>query len=786
MRSLRVRLAWFVVLFATLASPWTVKAMGDSAAEAEDVVVAKWKAMEAAMRGAVQGALKKALPEVLRMGQEDGLSAACTSAFIGLLRRFRNMDTEVMKMLDASGKLAPGLLDGSLTDFGNYEECLGVAVPDGSSQEGAVLFRGQYCMVKSRPPLPPKPRFVRANFAAVNVTLFPDDSVMRELSMGAGTFYSTTARAGLCMPSVCSREDVEAIAKSVFRPLHWDAFVSGCTQDLPVHLTQKDKIFIGILVFLSLPVVLSTAVHIVHALFLKSPRYAKHHGLLLDRLSSMSAYETVRKIMVVNEPADEETRHLQIFHGLRALSIVWIVWVHHYAYNDTSVYSGAKIAKKLAAQYNTQPFNNAWLAVDTFFFISGFFLLYAIHKQMRSAGLAQALFYLAVRWWRLIPMACVGIFMVNLIRHFGDGPLWAEYIGSEVEKCNKNWWLLLLNVQNYLLHDELCLVPYWYISTDMQLHIIFIGFAILLFRNFYLSLVTMVFLVITGTIVVGCQTLVYNYTPTALFVAGDPRFAKEVLEQIYFRPYTHFGPFCLGMAVAYSFVTKKPRFELNLVFQGAAWSAAFVAGATVLFCTKQWGDGDALPEAWIAAVYAACHRLVWALCIGWLVFACISGHGGLVQSVLSSPLLVPLSRLSYAVYVLHVPLVWFRLWTIRERILIWFLPMFYNAMGTLVLAFFVALGASVFIERPLVVVKDLVLKCYVAPPSAKFSQRDGQTAMGGAKADGVRERNMLAATVLSARSKLAGGRCTAKEPPKQPPRTAAGPVFQNESCTVHL
>ncbi|KAH9370547.1 hypothetical protein HPB48_011438 [Haemaphysalis longicornis] len=328
----------------------------------------------------------------------------------------------------------------------------------------------------------------------------------------------------------------------------------------------------------------------------------------------MSAYETVRKIMVVNEPADEETRHLQIFHGLRALSIVWIVWVHHYAYNDTSVYSGAKIAKKLAVQYNTQPFNNAWLAVDTFFFISGFFLLYAIHKQMRSAGLAQALFYLAVRWWR---------------------------------------------------------------------------------------------------------------------------FAKEVLEQIYFRPYTHFGPFCLGMAVAYSFVTKKPRFELNLVCQGAAWSAAFVAGAMVLFCTKQWGDGDALPEAWVAAVYAACHRLVWALCIGWLVFACISGRGGLVQSVLSSPLLVPLSRLSYAVYVLHVPLVWFRLWTIRERILIWFLPMFYNAMGTLVLAFFVALGASVFIERPLVVVKDLVLKWHVAPPSAKFSQRDGQPEKGGAKADGV-------------------------------------------------
>ncbi|XP_070386524.1 nose resistant to fluoxetine protein 6-like isoform X1 [Dermacentor albipictus] len=516
-----------------------------------------------------------------------------------------------------------------------------------------------------------------------------------------------------------------------------------------------------------------------------SPRYKKSHGPLFERLTALSAYETARKIFVVKEPADDETRRLQVFHGLRALSIMWIVWVHHYAYNDTSVYSGAKIAKKLVVQYNTQPFNNAWLAVDTFFFISGFFLLYAIYKQMRSAGLGQVLFYLAVRWWRLIPMACMGIFMLTLIRHFGEGPLWNEYIDAEIKKCNKNWWLLLLNVQNFLRHDELCLVPYWYISVDTQLHIFFIGFAILLFRNFYLSVTAMLFLVITSSIVVACQTLVHNYTPTALFVAGDSTFAKEVLEQIYFRPYTHFGPFCLGMIIAYAFLTKKPRFELGWVCQGVTWIAVLLAGATVLFCPKQWGDGDTLPAPWIAAAYASCHRLVWALCIGWLVFACISDSGGLVNSVLCSPLLVPLSRLSYPVYVLHVPIVWFRLWTIRERILIWFLPMFYNAMGTFVLSFFVALGASIFIERPLVVVKDLVVSCIAGPRNCKSSQPDGHRGNGGGKADVFGETRRLGPSVGSFASKLHGGPIFAKQaqPPTATPTTAG---YESESCTVHL
>ncbi|KAL1473480.1 hypothetical protein MTO96_038636, partial [Rhipicephalus appendiculatus] len=215
--------------------------------------------------------------------------------------------------------------------------------------------------------------------------------------------------------------------------------------------------------------------------------------------------------------------------------------------------------------------------------------------------------------------------------------------------------------------------------------------------------------------------------------------------------------------------------------QGAAWIAVFVAGATVLFCTKQWGDGDDLPAPWISAAYASCHRLVWALCIGWLVFACISDHGGFVNSVLSSPLLVPLSRLSYAVYVLHVPIVWFRLWTVRERILIWFLPMLYNAMGTLLLSFFVALGASIFIERPLVAAKDQVVSRIAGPRNHK-PHPDGPSNKRGGRIDVLTETRHRSPSVASIASKLSGARIFAK----QTPTTTTTPGFQSESCTVHL
>ncbi|CAN7989918.1 unnamed protein product [Ixodes pacificus] len=474
------RNSWFAIALMFF-GPGSVRGHGPN-----DSVTDQWLAMERVFKGAVDRGFRSLLPHVLKMSEDNDLSPPCTSAFIVVLRKLRSLDRNVLRMVDASGKLAPGLLEGSLTEFGNFDECLSVAVGDDPSAQ--PLFRGQYCMVKARPPLPPKPWVVSNHFQAVNFSLFPETSVIRELLEDAGTFYATTTRMGLCMPSSCSRQDVESIVKGVFDTMHWSAVVSYCTINKKPDFTTKDVVIVCILCCLSLPVVLSTLFQTSIFIWDAFSKCPPKHGSAIQWLSSLSAYETARKILVVRAPKDEDSRHLQAFHGLRALSIIWVVWVHHYAYNDISVYSGAKMAKKLVVQYNTQLFNNGWLAVDTFFFVSGFFLVYAVSKHVQPFGVTKMFIYTVVRWWRqvnpasLIPLACIGICMLILIRFVGDGPMWDELISAEIDKCKQYWWLLMLNGQNFLRHDELCLVPYWYISVDTQLQIIFIGFVALLFR----------------------------------------------------------------------------------------------------------------------------------------------------------------------------------------------------------------------------------------------------------------------------------------------------------------
>lgn len=57
-------------------------------------------------------------------------------------------------MFDASAKIpASGLLDGTVTDLGQYDECLSIKIDShytGHSQTG------QYCKLRIRPALPPR------------------------------------------------------------------------------------------------------------------------------------------------------------------------------------------------------------------------------------------------------------------------------------------------------------------------------------------------------------------------------------------------------------------------------------------------------------------------------------------------------------------------------------------------------------------------------------------------------------------------------------------------------
>lgn len=125
-------------------------------------------------------------------------------------------------MLDAIGKPSAGILEGSLTLFGNYKQCLSVRAPDEDeieiAEEFREYFRGQYCVLQMKPYLPKKTPFYSLNSTIQSLLRdkssykYYEKNVYDDLSELAMAFNFVSIRADLCVPSLCSRDDIQRVA----------------------------------------------------------------------------------------------------------------------------------------------------------------------------------------------------------------------------------------------------------------------------------------------------------------------------------------------------------------------------------------------------------------------------------------------------------------------------------------------------------------------------------------------------------------------------------------------
>ena len=61
-------------------------------------------------------------------------------------------------------------------------------------------------------------------------------------------------------------------------------------------------------------------------------------------------------------------------------------------------------------------------------------------------------------------------------------------------------------------------------------------------------------------------------------------------------------------------------------------------------------------------------RIIWTICTVYVIGACSSRNGGIINKFLSWKGFVPLSRMSYSVYLTHVWSLWIFIGTQRERV----------------------------------------------------------------------------------------------------------------------
>ncbi|XP_065290550.1 uncharacterized protein [Dermacentor albipictus] len=279
-----------------------------------------------------------------------------------------------------------------------------------------------------------------------------------------------------------------------------------------------------------------------------------------------------------------------------------------------------------------------------------------------------------------------------------------------------------------------CLVATWYLACNFQFFIISIFILIPLYNWPIVGLSATFLLLLAGSIVSGVITFMADLPPGLIFYP-DLDTVSNLVTYVYHKPYNHIGPYCVGVFLGYVIVRHRD-IKLKPLTQVIGWCTSFSVGVAVLWAAYRWNAE--LPSPPVAALYAATHRVAWCIALAWLTFACVAGHGGFLDSLLSWPPFNALGNLAFMAYLMHPLVILYH--SSRTRDLIYYSQ--YEKVYAFCGHFLVTLVLSTFfyvvVEMPFTRLGAMLLRTAVF---RKPSRRSGAAGGGGTESGaGVRRR----------------------------------------------
>ncbi|XP_075550181.1 nose resistant to fluoxetine protein 6-like [Dermacentor variabilis] len=389
-------------------------------------------------------------------------------------------------------------------------------------------------------------------------------------------------------------------------------------------------------------------------------------GTVLEAVKGFSVVANTRMLLMTAKRSDGDYYALQFLHGLRFLSLVHIVLGHCYeTVSDTTasllnllIHSDRWLSMIIAAAFNS---------VETFFFLSGFFLCLTVAKQ-KTNGLL--IFVMGVL--RRLIRICVPLFFIIMcfciLPLFVTGPDTKMFFKKLYDEVSSDWWRYILHIRNfYEIGPQHVLGHTWYLSADFQLFAVSLLTLAMLRRRKTLAIGAFALLSLCGYAIGAWALVSSDVLPFMVFPGQTPEITIETVNLYYILPFCHAMSYfsgCITFLVMEDFRYRK----ITKAVQVAGWCIAASCGLCCVFMKLAWYKSPNPTSKAGTLVAAFSDRAMWSLFLAWITLTCSSGRGGFVGQFLSWNLFVPLSKLSFGVYLIHRPFIELLLHSSRERL----------------------------------------------------------------------------------------------------------------------
>lgn len=646
--------------------------------------------------------IKKFFPIVSELLTSPELSVDCSSSLLKTFSSLRQQKAWAYRMLMSNSLVSANALEGTYVAMGGFDQCQRARV---YLSDGELDFKGQYCSVIYTLPPDYFKRFIQ-RFHDIGELMGRKNPLT---ATPAEEFQTIDTRGGLCTPSSCTQEDMTFLMRSLFTIYGGNATVTACKTDDPKQLTNVHVICLAVLGLLLFLVILGTIVELI--MDKRCPKRKVSPSVPLRMVLSFSAITNTWYLMRTD--VKPERKPLLFIAGLKVVMAFWVVLGHSYILVQPGYFHAFYSMEYMTHQFTFELILNAFLSVTTFFFISGFLLAY-LAMESRSSILKKNVCMVYIsrgvqRYLRLTVPTLLLLVVGFLLPFTGSGPVEDDVYHQYITACYPRWWTTFVHIQNFDNGGEQCLPHLWYVNTDLQIFL-FVAFPLTLLLLRYPKASHLVGAVLAVAFCIFTCFQIYSWDLFYGLTAGtnDMRRVTKTLFLIYCRPFTHVATYVIGIACGYAATQHRSK-HVHLMLQAFLWTLSLLLMCIVMFLPMPWNMGE-LPDDVTNAIYGGFHRVIWSLGLCWPCYACATGRGGWLNGLFSYSFFLPLSRLTYSIYLVHVLVYCVRMIRLRTYIMADQFYQLNTALGVYCMSTVFAYVLHILIEAPVFQLEKIVFE----------------------------------------------------------------------------
>lgn len=251
-------------------------------------------------------------------------------------------------------------------------------------------------------------------------------------------------------------------------------------------------------------------------------------------------------------------------------------------------------------------------------------------------------------------------------------------------RCAGSWWTNALYLNNILMFEDQCMSWTWYLAIDMQMYVItpLILYPLIKFGTraaVGVLSVLMVAHLITTALITGLNDMPAHFATKQTLL--EPFTLHKYFDLYYVKTWCRAGPYLIGMLLGIILFNRQQRARTGtadapedqaallddantpkyknkkLLLIVAGWLLAAVCLIVPMYALWPTYLREEDFSLTVSTLYNTLARSAWAVGVAWVLYMCETGRGGPINKLLAWRTLVPLSRLTYCAYLIHMPII---------------------------------------------------------------------------------------------------------------------------------